>query len=365
MIRTPTTRVTGDALAPLRRLTGRDRLLLSWLAEHYVLTTDQIAAALFPGLRAGQRRLTVLHRIGAVSRFAFARTDTQTGAYHYTLGPLGVLLHPTAYTDPGNPTARPPRSHLQRRARILASPRLDHLLGVNSFFTDLYAHTRRHPEARLERWWSEQHATAAWAAAGIRPDGHGIWRVDQHVVGFFLEHDTGSEPLTRVVAKLRAYERLALLGPRYPCCCGCPRRAANSGCCTCWRGFPRRCPWPPPCTTAPRPVRCGRCPTPPTAAWPCTSCPPAPPAATPSPPAPTPRSTTTSRQRTVFLTASAHTRRVEPDRPGEHPGTRRRPASGAASRAHDTLLDPALDRHSARKWALAVAGLSVAVVGLW
>ena len=75
MVRVPPSRSQPDPLIALRRLSQRDRLLLSWLAEHFVLTTDQIAAALFPSLRAAQRRLTVLHRIGAVSRFQFARTE--------------------------------------------------------------------------------------------------------------------------------------------------------------------------------------------------------------------------------------------------------------------------------------------------
>ena len=38
----------NDPLKAARHLTLRDRLLLSWLAEHYVLSTSQITAALFP-----------------------------------------------------------------------------------------------------------------------------------------------------------------------------------------------------------------------------------------------------------------------------------------------------------------------------
>lgn len=222
MVRVPASRSQPDPLIPLRRLSQRDRLLLSWLAEHLVLTTDQIAAALFPSQRAAQRRLTVLHRIGAVSRFQFARTDTDTGAYRYTLGPLGVHLHPTAYTDPDKANARPPRTHLERRARIIRSPRLGHLLGTNQFFIDLYARAagRGGPPAQLLRWWSEQHATAAYHPAtgrGIRPDGHGVWRADRAEVGFFLEYDNGTSDVARVIAKLPAYERLATdRGPCFP-----------------------------------------------------------------------------------------------------------------------------------------------------
>src|SRR3954451_24429911 len=44
--RTPSARL--DRIDRLRRLTARDHRLLRWLAEHYVLSTDQIATALFP-----------------------------------------------------------------------------------------------------------------------------------------------------------------------------------------------------------------------------------------------------------------------------------------------------------------------------
>ncbi|GAA1622995.1 replication-relaxation family protein [Actinoplanes couchii] len=209
-----------DPLAAVRRLTDRDRLLLSWLAEHYVLTTDQITDALFTTRRAAQKRLIQLYRIGAVSRFAFARTDTETGSYRYTLGPLGALLHPSAYTDPDNPAAKAPKTHVERRTRIIRSPRLAHLTGVNQFFIDLHASAKR-PDGNSEllRWWSEQHATTVFrsATSQIRPDGHGIWRTGDTTVGFFLEYDTGSEDLSRVVKKLGQYERLAAdRDVRYP-----------------------------------------------------------------------------------------------------------------------------------------------------
>ena len=223
----------NDPLRHVRRLTARDRLLLAWLAEHYVLSTEQVAAALFPSRRAAQERLTTLYRIGAVSRFAFVRSDTDSGSYRYTLGPLGVLLYPDAYTDPDNPAAKAPRSHLERRARILRSPSLDHLVGVNQFFIDLHAAARvSGGEAELVRWWSEQHATAAFrtALSQIRPDGHGIWRVGTGRTGFFLEHDRGTSDAGRVLRKLVQYAKhVTDGGPRFPVLFWVPdrRREAN------------------------------------------------------------------------------------------------------------------------------------------
>lgn len=201
-------------LSYLRRLTLRDRQLLAWLAEHYVLSTAQITNALFPSERSARLRLATLHRIDAMHRFVDVTTGT--GQHLYTLGPLGLLVHPTTYTDPERPDARPPRSSIERTERIIGSPRLRHLLGANQLFVDLHAYTRTDPSARLVRWWSEQHATAAYALADIRPDGHGIWQAADRTIGFFLEHDNGTEPLRKVLRKLRAYERLAEFGPRYP-----------------------------------------------------------------------------------------------------------------------------------------------------
>jgi len=227
-----------DPLADLRHLTSRDWTLLCSLAEHYVLTTEQITAALFPSQRIAQKRLALLHRIDAVARFRFADTAPHPGAaqrgalsYLYTLGRLGMLLHPHAYTDPDNPAAKSPRSDLERRGRIARSPQLNHLLGVNQFFIDLHAHARTHPHTRLARWWSEQHTTAVYSAtAPVRPDGHGIWQAAGRRVAFFLEHDNATEDLPRVIGKLKAYETLAgsLRGPRHPVLLWVPDRTRET-----------------------------------------------------------------------------------------------------------------------------------------
>jgi hypothetical protein len=138
-----------------------------------------------------------------------------------------------------------PRAVRQVQDRILANPQLDHLLGVNQFFTDLAHHARTHPGSRLRRWWSADRIAATFAGR-IHPDGHGLWQTRQprplafeegperdgaavddgsggvddvawSTVGFWLEHDTGSMPLARVVAKLGAYHRLQQGGgPTYP-----------------------------------------------------------------------------------------------------------------------------------------------------
>jgi hypothetical protein len=58
----PVGSVGPSGMSVYRQLTPRGRLLLSWLAEHYLLSTDQVARALFDSLRTAQQRLTILHR---------------------------------------------------------------------------------------------------------------------------------------------------------------------------------------------------------------------------------------------------------------------------------------------------------------
>ncbi|SCF02403.1 Replication-relaxation [Micromonospora mirobrigensis] len=100
--------------------------------------------------------------------------------------------------------------------RLSANPHLTHLLTTNEFFVRLTAHARQHPEARLDRWWSEAMTTKQFRT--ITADGHGLWSVAHATVGLFLEADTGTEPLrSRVVTKLDRYAKLIRRGgPRYP-----------------------------------------------------------------------------------------------------------------------------------------------------
>jgi DNA-binding CsgD family transcriptional regulator len=214
-----------DRLKNTARLTDRDHTILGWLAEHYLLSTDQITKAKFTGPRRARKRLRELYDIEAVNRFV----DVTTGSrqYLYALGALGQVVKPTSYHHPDRPDAPAARTSVERTERIVGSRKLAHLLGVNQFFIDLIASARTIDGANVERWWSEQHTTAAYAGfAGIQPDGHGIWRLGDRTVGLWLEHDRGTEPLRTVLDKLPAYARLADAGgPRYPVLLHVPSRA--------------------------------------------------------------------------------------------------------------------------------------------
>ncbi|MFY1703042.1 replication-relaxation family protein [Micromonospora sp. WMMA1923] len=206
----PPSRVPG-LLAIYPHITDRDRLLLQLLDDHQVLTTDQIHRMLFHARRTCQIRLNELAALGLLDRFRFARAGGGSHPWHWTLGHQGHRFQAATRRRP-EPTLRASRQAVHRMS---ANPRLPHLLTANEFFVRLTAHARHHRPARLDRWWSETTTTRRFRT--ITADGHGVWSVDDTTVGFFLEADTGTEPLPRLVAKLDRYAQLTRRGgPRYP-----------------------------------------------------------------------------------------------------------------------------------------------------
>ena len=208
-----------DPLLPiLAQLTNRDRHLLELLHDHKVLTTEQICTALFPNLDTAQHRLIKLYRLGVVDRFRWLREGGGSYSWRYTIGPLGAAyVAALRGVDP----PRADKLTAQRR-RLATSPTLDHTLGANQFGVDLLGHTRAHPATKLVRWWSPQQASAPYAfgfavVARLIPDAHGIWTDSDHAMGWFLEYDTGTEPLTRLVDKLTRYSEFVNTGgPAFP-----------------------------------------------------------------------------------------------------------------------------------------------------
>src|SRR5690349_9687079 len=82
--------MTDHVLRVQSALTDRDHVLLGWLADHGVLTTAQIAHALFPSLDFAQERLRKLTTLGVLARFRPQRPDGGSYPYHYVLDQLGV-----------------------------------------------------------------------------------------------------------------------------------------------------------------------------------------------------------------------------------------------------------------------------------
>jgi hypothetical protein len=217
--------MVSEALLTVQyRLTDRDLTLLGWLADHGVLTTPQIAHALYPSVDFAQRRLLKLVGAGLLDRFRPQRPDGGSHPYHYLLAQLGVEVVAAQRDEeelPRRDRARKTRWWLTNRAN------LPHRLAVNQFFTDLAGHARTHPDTWLDRWWPSSRCQQQGAFAQltqpsdvqiwgsiVAADGHGIWTEyqddDTEVrVPFFAEIDLGTEDLARVAAKVGAYQRFA------------------------------------------------------------------------------------------------------------------------------------------------------------
>lgn len=202
-----TSRLSLSAVsAEAARLTPRDRWLLGLLGEHQVLSTEQIATAAYSSRKRALNRLGELYQRDILDRFRhYVRPGSQS--WRWTLGPVGAGL---LASSAGKPMPRPSAVR-DATARLVLSPTLAHLLGINGFFTALLGHARTRGDdgAALARWWSEAQATAECGGAA-RPDGGGIWQEHGATVPFWLEWDTGTErPLSRVAAKLTGYGHLA------------------------------------------------------------------------------------------------------------------------------------------------------------
>jgi hypothetical protein len=191
------------------RLTARDRWLLRMLHEHRVLTTDQVTQLAFGTTRAATARLATLYEHRAVDRFR-PLAPAGSSPLHFVLDDAGAML----LAEEDGITASELGYRRDRAMAVALSQRLGHDTGANGVFTSLAAAARASGgRAALDRWWGERRCAAAWGGRA-RPDGYGRWSEQRPgqpavTVDFFLEYDTGTEPLTRLVAKLTGYADLA------------------------------------------------------------------------------------------------------------------------------------------------------------
>jgi Replication-relaxation len=203
-------RISPELIADLAyRLTGRDRDVLELVWEHRVLTTDQLTAVFFPGPVRARQRLRQLRELFALVRFQ-PWTPVGTSPQHWVLGPAGAHV----LAAQRGISLRDLRYRQDNAMAISLSPKLGHQVGVNGFFARLHAYARQRGDGTaLTEWWSERRCASLWGDLA-RPDAFGRWTESQETgppatVDFFLEHDTGSEPLARVAAKLAGYAALA------------------------------------------------------------------------------------------------------------------------------------------------------------
>lgn len=185
-------------------LTARDRWLVRMLFEHKVFTTHQIVDLAFPTRRAANLRLLNLHKWGLLHRFQPHR-DVGSHPMHYVLDTAGATL--LAHEDGIDPGAL--NYNRDREVGRAYSLQLAHAIGCNGLFTALIRRARQ-PSAtgELTTWWSAARCGRHWGDI-ITPDGYGRWREAGREVEWFVEFDFGTEQLSRLVAKLTRYERLA------------------------------------------------------------------------------------------------------------------------------------------------------------
>ena len=199
----PRPRVSPELIAALAtRLTTRDRWLLEILHEHRVLTTDQIHQLAFPSISTTTHRLLTLWRLRAVERFRPA-VPAGSAPMHYVLGPAGAAV----LAARRGKTVAEFGYRIDRALAVAHSDKLSHLIGANTIFTSFAAYARSHPGNELAVWWSERRCRSVWGKI-TRPDGYGRWRDHTREQDFFLEHDTGTEPLHRLLTKIGDYAAL-------------------------------------------------------------------------------------------------------------------------------------------------------------
>ncbi|MFF0494737.1 replication-relaxation family protein [Nocardia sp. NPDC004068] len=208
---TPTSYSPASAVAAQRQLTARDMTLLSLLADHHVLTTTHIANLLYPSENVARKRLAKLTARGVLARFRHCPGPGSV-SWRYTLGPLGAMITAADNAHPTLPTAA--KTH-EKMLRISRSQKLEHLLGVNDFFSQLAAYAKKNHGCALREWWNERTATESNARI-VHPDGYGEWEEKGRRIEFFLEFDNGTERLADVAAKLDGYRELAHAGRNIP-----------------------------------------------------------------------------------------------------------------------------------------------------
>lgn len=209
-----TTSKRGKAKPPTERtpigdrLTARDAELLRLIAEHRMLTTAQLACALIPNERTCRSRISVLRGLGLVETFRPPGVPGSSPQHCVATAKALRLLAEAGYGD-RVPAVRgaAPRGAVAASTALRSD--LAHLASTNEVFCRLRAAARASGgRATLEEWRSEW-STARAFSAQVRPDGFARWRDGEAWCEFFLEYDTGTEALHRLVAKLRGYAALA------------------------------------------------------------------------------------------------------------------------------------------------------------
>ncbi|MDE3721438.1 replication-relaxation family protein [Nocardiopsis sp. N85] len=197
---------TDTLMGLVPKITPRDRRILTDLYEHNVLTTHHLHRLHFEGCsrRTVNQRMSQLRLYRLVAPFR-PYTHAGTSPHHWVVDQLGAqLLAAQRQSEPAELDYR-----ADHRMRVAHSLRLGHVLGLADTFVAFTLAARRTSSASLECWYSERESARRWGRH-IRPDAYIQWNQDQTVLHAFVEYDTGTEPLTKVVRKMGGYTSLAL-----------------------------------------------------------------------------------------------------------------------------------------------------------
>ncbi|WP_087101041.1 replication-relaxation family protein [Nocardiopsis sp. JB363] len=196
---------TDTLLSLVPKVTPRDRQILNDLYDHQVLTTHHLHQLHFEGraVRTMNQRLRQLRSYGLIAPFR-PYVHAGTSPNHWVVDRLGVQLlaaqRNTALADLDY--------RADHRMRVALDYQLGHVLGLADTFVDFILAARRTRSASLECWYSERESARRWGRH-IRPDAYLQWNQDQEELHAFVEYDTGTEPLTKVVRKMKGYTNLA------------------------------------------------------------------------------------------------------------------------------------------------------------
>lgn len=196
---------TDTLLSLVPKITLRDRQILSDLYEHNVLTTHHLHQLHFEGraVRTVNQRMHQLRSYGLVASFR-PYAHAGTSPHHWVVDRLGAQLLATQRQSelPGSDY------RADHRLRVALDYQLGHVLGLAETFVAFTLAARRTRSASLECWYCERESVRRWGRH-IRPDAYLQWDQDEVVLHAFVEYDTGTEPLTKVVRKLGGYASLA------------------------------------------------------------------------------------------------------------------------------------------------------------
>ncbi|MFZ1685521.1 MAG: replication-relaxation family protein [Candidatus Zixiibacteriota bacterium] len=194
-------KIDSSKKSPLK-VTERDQLLLTKLAEYRVLSTEQIRYLCFPSVNRARKRMVHLYRHGLVSRFAppVQRGDGSSQfLYRITNKGMGLLAGISA-------------SRIRVPRGVTAS-QSDHALRINDVRINLELASRTRDDLAMNFWKFDRDVKITvpvtlnhrLAHVPVIPDANFGLRIQDKDLNYMLEVDRGTAPLTRIRTKLEAY----------------------------------------------------------------------------------------------------------------------------------------------------------------